>query len=108
MRPVTLLLLSLLAACSAGGPKVGTVFSPNPSVVTCPTKEMLGKITKYAAEKDEKDYKAMLLDGGGLCTPLPAQATLTVAEVDGKMIRVRPERSPGARGVWTYQKILSK
>lgn len=108
MRHAMLLLLTFLGACSAGGPKVGTVFSPNPSVITCPTREMLGKITKYAAEKDDKAYKAMLLDGGGLCTPLPAAATLTIAEVDGTMIRVRPERSPGARGVWTYPKILSK
>ncbi len=108
MRTASLLLLLALAACSAGGPKVGTVFSPNPSVVTCPTKEMLEKITEYETAKDEKDYKGMLLEGGGLCTPLPAAATLTVAEVDGGMIRVRPERSPGARGVWTTPKILSK
>ena len=108
MKIPALLSLLFLAACSQSGVKVGTVFSPNPSVMTCPTKDMLEKLQKYAASNDEKKYKAMLLDGGGLCTPLPAAATLVVAEVDGKMIRVSPQRSPGARGVWTTPSILSK
>lgn len=105
----TLLLLASisLASCS-GGTKVGTVFSPNPEVVTCPTRDLLEKITKYAEEKDEAHYKSMLLDGGGLCTTLPSIARLEVAEVDGNMIRVTPERTPNARGVWTTHEILEK
>lgn len=107
MRPLRIaILLCTLSACSNGGVKAGTVFSPNPDVVTCPTQDMLKEIGQYAAEKDKKHYEAMLLDGGGLCTTLPAIATLTVAEVDGGMIRVRPERSPNARGVWTTPDIL--
>lgn len=105
---ISLFLMILLGGCAKEGVEVGKIFSPNPDVVTCPTKDMLEKITKYAELRDEKGYKSMLLEGGGLCTPLPAAATLTIAEVDGNMIRVRPERSPGARGVWTYLKILSK
>lgn len=109
MRKTVLLLLLPLTACSAGSSSVvGTVFSPNPDVVTCPTKDLLEKITRYADEKDETHYRSMLLEGGGLCTTLPAIATLQVAEASGKMIRVRPERSPNARGVWTSRDILKK
>lgn len=105
MRTLILILLLPLASCS-GGVKVGTVFSPNPDVITCPTRDLLSKIRKY--EKDDMHYKSMLLEGGGLCTTLPAIARLEVAEVDGNMIRVRPEISPNARGVWTSPAILEK
>ncbi|HQT25819.1 MAG TPA: hypothetical protein PLK99_04380 [Burkholderiales bacterium] len=110
MRKLTPIFLLLLAACSSGknGVKVGTVFSPNPDVVTCPTRALLVKLDDYAQKKDEKDYKSMLLDGGGLCTTLPSIATMVVAEVDGKMIRIAPQRSPDARGVWTSPEILGK
>ncbi len=105
-----LIFLLLLASCSAAenGVKVGTVFSPDPDVVTCPTKALLQELDDYALKKDEKGYKSMLLDGGGLCTTLPSIATMVVAEVDGKMIRIAPQRSPNARGVWTSPKILGK
>lgn len=111
MRFMIFLLLLPLAACSGGSGnniKVGTVFSPNPDVVTCPTKGLLEKIRQYAAAKDEKGYNAMLLDGGGLCTTLPSAATLSVAEVEGDMIRVRPASAPNAKGVWASPRILEK
>lgn len=109
---MTFLFLLPLAACSggtgAGGVKVGTVFSPNPDVVTCPTQNQLKEITQYAAAKDKKHYTAMLLEGGGMCTTLPSAATLEVAEVDGAMIRVQPAHAEHARGVWTSPRILEK
>ncbi|MHB1299364.1 MAG: hypothetical protein ACYCY8_00670 [Burkholderiales bacterium] len=111
MRFMIFLLLLPLSACSGGSGsniKVGTVFSPNPDVVTCPTSDLLEKIRQYAAAKNEKDYNSMLLDGGGLCTTLPSAATLSVAEVAGDMIRVRPASAPNAKGVWASPRILEK
>ena len=97
------LVFLLLAGCSKND-LIGKVFSPNPAAITCPTKEMLKKLQDL--KSSGKDLKPMLLDGGGLCTALPAAASLVVAEVDCALIRVRPQRSPNARGVWTTREIL--
>ncbi len=97
------LVFLLLAGCSKHDP-VGKVFSPDPAVITCPTKEMLKNFLDL--KSSGKDFKPMLLESGGLCTALPAAASLVVAEVDGNLIRVRPERSPTARGVWATREIL--
>ena len=103
-----LLFVLLLAACSTPkeGIPVGKAFSPDPAVMTCPTRDLLRKLQSLEASGDKPGYRSMLLEGGGLCTPLPAAARLVVEEVDGGMIRVRPERSPGAKGVWTTPEIL--